>query len=90
MNHFLAGFYEFVPLNLLQMFNEVQLEQLMCGIGTIDVNDWQENTIYKVKKNTMKFLTLILNTSNFVFCSRRLSSFHLPIEIFSSVKLDLL
>jgi hypothetical protein len=51
MNHFLAGFYEFVPLNLLQMFNEVQLEQLMCGIGTIDVNDWQENTIYKVKKS---------------------------------------
>lgn len=36
-----------VPLQLLKVFDESELELLMCGIGTIDVRDWHMNTLYK-------------------------------------------
>ncbi|XP_018495142.1 E3 ubiquitin-protein ligase NEDD4 [Galendromus occidentalis] len=47
MNAFLEGFNEVVPLQLLKVFDESELELLMCGIGKIDVKDWRANTIYK-------------------------------------------
>ena len=28
---------------------EGELELLMCGIGVIDVRDWKQNTVYKVR-----------------------------------------
>ena len=48
MDAFLAGFNELVPLNHLKIFDEGELELLMCGIGSIDVKDWKHNTVYKV------------------------------------------
>lgn len=36
-----------VPLQLLKVFDESELELLMCGIGKIDVRDWHVNTLYK-------------------------------------------
>lgn len=47
MNAFLEGFNELVSLKLLQIFDENELELLMCGIGKIDVKDWKTNTVYK-------------------------------------------
>merc|ERR1712136_476652 len=47
MDAFLAGFNELVPLNHLKIFDEGELELLMCGIGSIDVKDWKHNTVYK-------------------------------------------
>jgi len=47
MDQFLAGFNELVPLNLIKIFDEGELELLMCGIGSIDVKDWKHNTVYK-------------------------------------------
>jgi len=47
MDQFLAGFNELVPLNLIKIFDEGELELLMCGIGSIDVKDWKGNTVYK-------------------------------------------
>jgi len=47
MDQFLAGFNELVPLNLIKIFDEGELELLMCGIGSIDVKDWKSNTVYK-------------------------------------------
>jgi len=47
MDQFLAGFNELVPLNLIKIFDEGELELLMCGIGCIDVKDWKTNTVYK-------------------------------------------
>ena len=44
MDQFLAGFNELVPLNLIKIFDEGELELLMCGIGSIDVKDWKNNT----------------------------------------------
>ena len=49
MDAFLAGFNELVPLNHLKIFDEGELELLMCGIGSIDVKDWKHNTVYKVR-----------------------------------------
>ena len=34
MDNFLAGFNELVPLNLIKIFDEGELELLMCGIGS--------------------------------------------------------
>lgn len=47
MNSFLKGFDEVVSLNLLKIFDENELELLMCGIGQIDVKDWKSHTVYK-------------------------------------------
>jgi len=47
MDQFLAGFNELVALNLIKIFDEGELELLMCGIGSIDVKDWKHNTVYK-------------------------------------------
>lgn len=47
MNAFLDGFNALVPLNLIKIFDENELELLMCGIQNIDVKDWKQNTSYK-------------------------------------------
>jgi len=44
---FLQGFNEVVPLQWIQIFDEREVELLLCGISKIDVIDWQRNTIYK-------------------------------------------
>ncbi|KAK0096525.1 hypothetical protein PV326_005225 [Microctonus aethiopoides] len=47
MNAFLEGFNALVPLALVKIFDEHELELLMCGIQHIDVKDWKKNTLYK-------------------------------------------
>lgn len=47
MTSFLEGFGSIVPLALLKIFDENELELLMCGIQNIDVKDWKKNTLYK-------------------------------------------
>ncbi|XP_059479137.1 E3 ubiquitin-protein ligase NEDD4 isoform X4 [Neocloeon triangulifer] len=47
MQAFLEGFSALVPLNLIKIFDENELELLMCGIQHIDVKDWRLNTHYK-------------------------------------------
>ncbi|XP_015784242.1 E3 ubiquitin-protein ligase NEDD4-like isoform X3 [Tetranychus urticae] len=47
MNSFLKGFDEIVSLNSIRIFDENELELLLCGIGEIDVNDWRKHTVYK-------------------------------------------
>ncbi|XP_045537381.1 E3 ubiquitin-protein ligase Nedd-4 [Papilio machaon] len=44
---FLEGFDGLVPLPLLKIFDENELELLVCGIQHIDVRDWRANTLYK-------------------------------------------
>uniref|UniRef100_A0A8C5B8V1 HECT-type E3 ubiquitin transferase n=1 Tax=Gadus morhua TaxID=8049 RepID=A0A8C5B8V1_GADMO len=43
----LQGFYELIPQDLVKIFDENELELLMCGLGDVDVNDWRANTKYK-------------------------------------------
>ncbi|XP_028812142.1 E3 ubiquitin-protein ligase NEDD4-like isoform X2 [Denticeps clupeoides] len=47
MSAFKEGFYELIPQDLIKIFDENELELLMCGLGDVDVNDWRENTKYK-------------------------------------------
>ncbi|CAH2089117.1 unnamed protein product [Euphydryas editha] len=47
MYAFLEGLGGLVPLPLLKIFDEHELELLLCGIQHIDVRDWRANTLYK-------------------------------------------
>lgn len=47
MNAFLAGFNDLIPLSIVKIFDEHELELLMCGIQHIDVKDWKQNSLYK-------------------------------------------
>jgi hypothetical protein len=50
MKSFMEGFTDVVQHNLIRIFDENELELLMCGLGDIDVNDWKKNTLYKSGK----------------------------------------
>jgi len=41
-----SAFYEFVPIDFIQEFEPNELEQLICGIQQIDINDLRANTEY--------------------------------------------
>uniref|UniRef100_A0A672IPX1 E3 ubiquitin-protein ligase n=1 Tax=Salarias fasciatus TaxID=181472 RepID=A0A672IPX1_SALFA len=47
MTAFKDGFFELIPQDLIKIFDENELELLMCGLGDVDVNDWRANTKYK-------------------------------------------
>ncbi|CAF1061739.1 unnamed protein product [Adineta steineri] len=51
---FLHGFNEVVPQQWIQIFDERELELLLCGISKIDIHDWEHNTIYKNYTETAK------------------------------------
>lgn len=44
---FLEGFNEIVPLQWLQYFDERELEIMLCGMQDYDIEDWQQQTIYR-------------------------------------------
>ena len=43
----LKGFYDIIPQNLISIFNHRELELVISGMPTIDINDWKNNTIYE-------------------------------------------
>uniref|UniRef100_A0A452VG28 E3 ubiquitin-protein ligase n=1 Tax=Ursus maritimus TaxID=29073 RepID=A0A452VG28_URSMA len=47
MAAFKEGFFELIPQDLIKIFDENELELLMCGLGDVDVNDWREHAKYK-------------------------------------------
>ncbi|KAM9826292.1 E3 ubiquitin-protein ligase NEDD4 isoform 1-T1 [Syngnathus typhle] len=47
MTAFKDGFFELIPQDVIKIFDENELELLMCGLGDVDVNDWRQNTKYK-------------------------------------------
>lgn len=44
---FLTGFNELVPSDLVNVFDERELELLIGGIADIDVEDWKKHTDYR-------------------------------------------
>ena len=44
---FLEGFYEIIPKDLIAIFNEQELELLISGLPTIDIDDLKANTEYR-------------------------------------------
>ncbi|XP_064112811.1 LOW QUALITY PROTEIN: E3 ubiquitin-protein ligase Nedd-4-like [Macrobrachium nipponense] len=47
MEAFRDGFNDVIPISQIKIFDENELELLMCGIVSIDVKDWRANTVYK-------------------------------------------
>lgn len=46
LNELILGFFDVIPEPLLTVFDFQELELLMCGLPTIDMDDWQEHTEY--------------------------------------------
>lgn len=46
MTELLLGFYDVVPEAALTVFDHNELELMLCGLPSIDMEDWQANTIY--------------------------------------------
>ncbi|KAI5856087.1 DNA binding protein [Tricharina praecox] len=46
IDHFLIGFHDIVPADLVNIFNEQELELLISGMPEIDLDDWRNNTEY--------------------------------------------
>lgn len=46
-NAFIAGFHELIPPDLVNVFDERELELLIGGIADIDVDDWKKHTDYR-------------------------------------------
>ncbi|KAJ2507674.1 hypothetical protein H4217_008737, partial [Coemansia sp. RSA 1939] len=44
---FQAGFYELIPEDLIQVFDERELELLIGGLDEIDIEDWKKHTDYR-------------------------------------------
>lgn len=42
----LLGFFDIVPEPALTVFDTNEMELILCGLPTIDIDDWEENTIY--------------------------------------------
>ena len=49
---FLEGFYEVIPKELISIFNEQELELLISGLPTIDIDDLKGNTEYRSYQET--------------------------------------
>lgn len=46
-NAFISGFSELIPADLVNVFDERELELLIGGIADIDVDDWKKHTDYR-------------------------------------------
>lgn len=46
LDHFLKGFHDIVPAELISIFSEQELELLISGLPDINVDDWKNNTEY--------------------------------------------
>lgn len=42
----MLGFFDIIPEPALTVFDPNELELILCGLPTIDMNDWMENTKY--------------------------------------------
>uniref|UniRef100_W8BYZ8 E3 ubiquitin-protein ligase HUWE1 n=1 Tax=Notamacropus eugenii TaxID=9315 RepID=W8BYZ8_NOTEU len=52
---FLEGFYEIIPKHLISIFTEQELELLISGLPTIDIDDLKSNTEYhKYQSNSIQ------------------------------------
>ena len=43
----LKGFYQIIPQKLISIFNYRELELVISGLPTIDIQDWKKNTLYE-------------------------------------------
>ena len=59
LQSFLDGFYSIIPKHLISIFNEQELELLISGLPTIDIDDLRANTDYhKYQANSLQVCVL--------------------------------
>ena len=57
---FLDGFYSIIPKRLISIFNEQELELLISGLPSIDIDDLKSNTeIHKYQANALQVSTTV-------------------------------
>nr|XP_023417156.1 E3 ubiquitin-protein ligase HUWE1 [Cavia porcellus] len=68
---FLEGFYEIIPKRLISIFTEQELELLISGLPTIDIDDLKSNTEYhKYQSNSIQIQCNVESTTFFTdLCS---------------------
>ena len=55
IDSFLEGFYEIIPKRLISIFNEQELELLISGLPSIDLDDLKSNSEYhKYNENSLQ------------------------------------
>ncbi|XP_025833004.1 E3 ubiquitin-protein ligase HUWE1-like [Agrilus planipennis] len=55
LNAFLEGFYDIIPMRLISIFNEQELELLISGLPNVDIDDLKANTEYhKYQSNSLQ------------------------------------
>ncbi|XP_063928722.1 E3 ubiquitin-protein ligase HUWE1 isoform X2 [Zophobas morio] len=55
LNAFLDGFYDIIPMRLISIFNEQELELLISGLPNVDIDDLKANTEYhKYQANSLQ------------------------------------
>jgi len=55
LNAYLEGFYDIIPKRLISIFNEQELELLISGLPTVDIDDLRANTEYhKFQANSLQ------------------------------------
>ena len=60
---FLEGFYEIIPKRLISIFTEQELELLISGLPTIDIDDLKANTEYhKYQSSSIQVLGPVHST----------------------------
>uniref|UniRef100_A0A8B9JWG5 Apoptosis-resistant E3 ubiquitin protein ligase 1 n=1 Tax=Astyanax mexicanus TaxID=7994 RepID=A0A8B9JWG5_ASTMX len=67
VEHFLKGLNELVPENLLAIFDENELELLMCGTGNINVQDFKAHAVivggsWHFREKVMKWFWAVVSS----------------------------
>jgi len=62
LQSFLDGFYSIIPKRLISIFNEQELELLISGLPTFDIEDLRANTEYH------KYQATSLQVCKWLFC----------------------
>ena len=90
---FLKGFYEIIPLKLISIFDYRELELVISGLPTIDIQDLKNNTVYENYNETtpvIKYFWEILegfdNDERAEFLQFVTGSSKVPLEGFASLQ----
>lgn len=66
-NAFVTGFNELIPPDLVNVFDERELELLIGGIADIDVEDWKKHTDYRGYTEQDEVIRNFWTVSNVIF-----------------------
>ncbi|CDW84627.1 ubiquitin hect domain family protein [Stylonychia lemnae] len=93
VDSFLKGFYDIIPKNLIQIFDNRELELLISGLPSIDITDLRENTIYQnysAESQVVKWLFEVLeefdNSERAEFIQFVTGSSKVPVEGFKGLR----